>query len=125
MPLSEHEQRLFDEIEQSLAKDAKFASAVRASDPRFHAKRRIVLAVIIGIVGLTLVVLGVASYVLISVGGFVLMLAAAAFGLQAAMRGRGAPAKTAAGPTVRTTRVRRSSIIDRLEERWRGREDRN
>ena len=126
MPLSEHEQRLFDEIEQSLAKDTKFASAVRASDPRFHAKRRIVLAVIIGIVGLTLVVLGVGSYVLVSVGGFVVMLAAAAFGLQAARRGRGAPAKASGstGSVVRATRVRRSSIIDRLEERWRGREDR-
>jgi hypothetical protein len=126
VPLSEHEQRLFDEIEQSLAKDTKFASAVRASDPRFHAKRRIVLAIVIGIVGLTLVVLGVASYALISVGGFVVMLAAAAFGLQAARRGRGAAAsKAGSGPTVRAARVRRSSIIDRLEERWRGREDHN
>ncbi|HEX7745921.1 MAG TPA: DUF3040 domain-containing protein, partial [Micromonosporaceae bacterium] len=40
MPLSEHEQRLFEQIERSLAEDPKFASAVRASDPRFHARRR-------------------------------------------------------------------------------------
>ena len=125
MPLSEHEQRLFDQIEQSLAKDPKFASAVRASDPRFHAKRRIVLAVVIGIVGLALVVLGVASNPAISISGFLLMLAAAAFGMLAARRGRGLPARTGAGAqTTRTTRVRRSSIIDRLEERWRGRDDR-
>lgn len=125
MPLSEHEQRLFDQIEQSLAKDPKFASAVRASDPRFHAKRRIVLAVVAGIVGLALVVLGVASNPAISVGGFVLMLAAAAFGMQAARRGRGIPARVgAAGQTGRATRARRSSIIDRLEERWRGRDER-
>jgi hypothetical protein len=37
---SEHEQRLFEQIERSLAEDPKFASAVRASDPRFHARRR-------------------------------------------------------------------------------------
>ena len=41
VPLSEHEQRLFDQIERSLAEDPKFASAVRASDPRFHARRRL------------------------------------------------------------------------------------
>ena len=45
MPLSEHEQRLFEQIERSLAEDPKFASAVRSTDPRFHARRRIVLAV--------------------------------------------------------------------------------
>ncbi|HKD96056.1 MAG TPA: DUF3040 domain-containing protein [Micromonosporaceae bacterium] len=126
MPLSEHEQRLFDEIEQSLAKDTKFASAVRASDPRFHAKRRIVLAVIVGVIGLTLVVLGVASAPPVSVGGFILMLAAAAFGLQAARRGRGVSTKAGGGPTpARVTKMRRSSLIDRLEERWRNREDHN
>ena len=44
MPLSEHEQRLFDQIERSLAEDPKFASAVRASDPRFHTRRRLLVA---------------------------------------------------------------------------------
>ena len=39
MPLSEHEQRLFEQIERSLAEDPKFASAVRPSDPKFHARR--------------------------------------------------------------------------------------
>ena len=38
MPLSEHEQRLFEQIERSLAEDPKFASAVRSTDPRFHAR---------------------------------------------------------------------------------------
>ena len=33
MPLSEHEQRLFEQIERSLAEDTKFASAVRSTDP--------------------------------------------------------------------------------------------
>ena len=121
MPLSEHEQRLFDQIEQSLAKDPKFASAVRASDPRFHAKRRIILAAFIAVIGLAIVVLGAASKnPLIGVAGFVVMLAAAVFGYQAARHGQGGSMR--GGTTTRTTRVRRSSIIDRLEDRWRGRD---
>jgi len=122
VPLSEHEQRLFDQIEQSLAKDPKFASAVRASDPRFHAKRRIILAAFIAVIGLAIVVLGAASKnPLIGVAGFVVMLAAAVFGYQAARHGQGATLRGSAA--TRTTRVRRSSIIDKLEDRWRGRDN--
>ncbi|NUS03079.1 MAG: DUF3040 domain-containing protein, partial [Nonomuraea sp.] len=42
MPLSEHEQRLLDQIEQALyAEDPKWANTVRISDPRSHYKRRL------------------------------------------------------------------------------------
>jgi hypothetical protein len=123
VPLSEHEQRLFDQIEQSLAKDPKFASAVRATDPRFHAKRRIVLAAVVGVAGLAVVILGVGSKnPLIGVLGFVVMLGAAVFGYQAARHGKGQPLKVVGGTTVRPGRARKPSIIDRLEERWRGRD---
>jgi len=124
VPLSEHEQRLFDQIEQSLAKDPKFASAVRASDPRFHAKRRIIFAAFIAVVGLAVVVLGVASKnPLIGVAGFVVMLGAAVFGYQAARHGHsGTTMRSVGGTATRSTRARRASILDRLEERWRGRD---
>ena len=43
MPLSEHEQRQLEQIEQALYADyPRFANAVRASDPRVHYKRRVV-----------------------------------------------------------------------------------
>ena len=61
MPLSEHEQRLFEQIERSLAEDPKFASAVRASDPRFHARRRLLVAAVLVVAGLGLVVYGAVS----------------------------------------------------------------
>ena len=61
MPLSEHEQRLFEQIERSLAEDPKFASAVRSTDPRFHARRRIILAAIAVVLGLAVLVFGVAE----------------------------------------------------------------
>jgi hypothetical protein len=124
VPLSEHEQRLFDQIEQSLAKDPKFASAVRASDPKHHAKRRVYAAVLLGVVGLVVVVLGVGrSNPLIGVGGFVVMLAAAAFGLTSARRGSTTPLRSVGGTAARSTRRNRMSVIDRLEQRWRDRGD--
>ncbi|AGL15505.1 DUF3040 domain-containing protein [Actinoplanes sp. N902-109] len=123
MPLSEHEQRLFDQIERSLAEDPKFASAVRNSDPRFHARRRLIIAVFVIVLGLALVVYGtVSSNTLLGVAGFVVMLASAAFGLQSRRRGQ-APDLHAVGGTAsrRTRQARRGGFLDRLEDRWRQR----
>src|SRR4051812_21975955 len=83
VPLSEHEQRLFEQIERSLAEDPKFASAVRASDPRFHARRRVLLAGGLVLVGLALLIYGVADpSPLLGVAGFVGMLGSVAFAIQ-------------------------------------------
>jgi hypothetical protein len=122
VPLSEHEQRLFDQIERSLAEDPKFASAVRSTDPRFHAKRRVILAAAAVVVGLAVLIFGVANKnIPLGVGGFVVMLAAAALGLQAFRRGRHPELRVAGGTTARRTGGRRGSFIDRLEDRWRNR----
>src|SRR5262245_5926752 len=125
VPLSEHEQRLFEQIERSLAEDPKFASAVRATDPRFHARRRLFGAVALFIVGLAVVVFGtVRETSLIGVAGFVVMLIAAAFGVQTRRRAHGPDLHVVGGTASRRAgRVRRVSIIDRLEERWRRRPD--
>ncbi|MEN3308315.1 MAG: hypothetical protein V7603_4517 [Micromonosporaceae bacterium] len=120
MPLSEHEQRLFEQIERSLAEDPKFASAVRATDPRFHARRRLIVAAALVVAGLALVVFGVSRGVVLSVAGFVVMLGAAAFGLSSLRRAHGVELRAVDGTASRSTR-RRSSLIDRLEERWRQR----
>jgi hypothetical protein len=120
VPLSEHEQRLFEQIERSLAEDPKFASAVRATDPRFHARRRLIVAAALVVAGLALVVFGVSRGVVLSVAGFVVMLGAAAFGLSSLRRAHGVELRAVDGTASRSTR-RRSSLIDRLEERWRQR----
>ncbi len=129
MPLSEHEQRLFEQIERSLAEDTKFASAVRSTDPRFHARRRIVLAAIAVLLGLAVLIYGVASEPLIGVAGFVVMLGAAAFGIQAFRRGKHPDLKVVGGKTARRTGggARRSGLMSRLEDRWkhRGEGDQN
>jgi Protein of unknown function (DUF3040) len=125
VPLSEHEQRLFDQIEQSLAKDPKFASAVRSTDPRFHTRRRVILAILIGVVGFGLVIAGaITKETPVAVGGFVVAFSALAFGGQSLRRGRnGGTLKSVGGTATRSTRPRRMSLIDRLEDRWRGRTD--
>lgn len=122
MPLSEHEQRLFEQIERSLAEDTKFASAVRSTDPRFHARRRIILAAIAVLLGLAVLIFGVANKnPLLGVGGFVVMLGAAALGIQAVRRGRHPELRVVGGSTTRRTSSRRGGLIDRLEDRWRHR----
>lgn len=130
MPLSEHEQRLFEQIERSLAEDPKFASAVRASDPRFHARRRLLFAVGVIVAGLALVVYGtVAKSPLLGVAGFVVMLCAAAFAMLSHRRGQAPDLHVVGGTTTARTRrgraSRKPSFLDRLEERWRGRPEGN
>ena len=62
MPLSEHEQRLLEQMEQQLSvEDPKFASAMRGSAARVKARRRIILGALGVLVGLGLVLLGVAA----------------------------------------------------------------
>ncbi len=125
MPLSEHEQRLFEQIERSLAEDTKFASAVRSTDPRFHARRRIVLAAIAVLLGLAVLIYGVASKEpLLGVAGFVVMLGAAALGIQAVRRGRHPDLKVVGGKASRSPSAdgaRRGGLMSRLEDRWKHR----
>ena len=126
MPLSEHEQRLFEQIERSLAEDPKFASAVRATDPRFHARRRIVLAAVLFLAGIGLLVYGVVSKIaVLGVAGFVVMLGSVAFGMQSYRHGQNRDLRAVGGTASRRTRSRRSSIVTRLEERWRRRPEDN
>ncbi|MET0415231.1 MAG: DUF3040 domain-containing protein, partial [Actinoplanes sp.] len=108
MPLSEHEQRLFDQIEQSLAEDPKFASAVRASDPRFHARRRLLVAAFVIILGLALVVYGtVSTNTPLGVAGFVVMLGSAAFAMQSRRKVNAPEIHAVGGTATRRTRQTR------------------
>jgi hypothetical protein len=131
VPLSEHEQRLFEQIERSLAEDTKYASAVRSTDPRFHARRRVVLAVVLVLLGLGILIYGVIQMPALGVLGFIVMLGATVFGIQAFRRGRQPDLKVVSSTTTgKGTRragkgARRGGIVGRLEERWRNRPDPN
>jgi hypothetical protein len=123
VPLSEHEQRLFEQIERSLAEDPKFASAVRANDPRFHARRRIVASVVLFLGGLGLLIYGAMSKTpLVGVAGFLVMLGSVAFAMQSHRRGQSTDLQAVGGSATRRTRAGgRASVVDRLEQRWRRR----
>jgi hypothetical protein len=121
VPLSEHEQRLFEQIEKSLAEDPKFASAVRSTDPRFRGRRKLVFAGLVGVAGLAVVVLGaVRQNTLLGVAGFVCMMLAAGFAIQSRRRAHSVELRAVDGTATRRTGSG-NSFISRLEARWRDR----
>ncbi|MEU6644832.1 DUF3040 domain-containing protein [Saccharomonospora sp. NPDC046836] len=132
MPLSEHEQRLLDQIERELyAEDPKFASTVRGAKMRRPSRRRRVQGVALFVVGVALLVLGVvvpfrvAEIPLISVLGFLVMFFGVLLAVTA-MRARGEPdGKNGQRAGAGGRQPRRSSFTQRMEERFRQRfEDR-
>ena len=63
MPLSEHEQRQLEQIEQALYReDPKFGRLVRSSDPRVHYKRKLVQALVGVVVGAGLLAAGMVTH---------------------------------------------------------------
>jgi hypothetical protein len=127
VPLSEHEQRLLDQIERALyAEDPKFATTVRSTDLRTHARRRVRRASVLFGIGFVLLLAGVTNPV-IGIAGFVVMLVALVIGLTAWKRLGGGGSTTlravdggAQRPTRRKARAH-GSPKERLEERWRKR----
>ena len=129
MPLSEHEQRLLEQIEQSLyAEDPKFARSWRTKDPgtvRRHTLARAIVLFVVGLAGLLAGVITLNSATVVGIalgaGGFLFMLGAAWYGLSTRQRLRGVPANPGPRPG-RANRPRRS-LSARLEERWERRQD--
>ncbi|MFE3443978.1 DUF3040 domain-containing protein [Nocardia sp. NPDC059180] len=83
MPLSEHEQRMLEQIESALyAEDPKFASSVRGGRLRTTSSRRRLQAAALFVLGLFLLVAGIAAPVkpggfpIISLIGFIVMFGA-------------------------------------------------
>ncbi|MEQ0561121.1 DUF3040 domain-containing protein [Amycolatopsis sp. NEAU-NG30] len=130
MPLSEHEQRLLDQIERELyAEDPKFASTVRGTRLRRPARRRRIQGIALFVVGVALLVLGVvvpqfrvADIPLISVLGFLVMFFGVMMAVTSIRHGADGDGK-AGGPGARGSRSsgRRSSFTQRMEERFRQR----
>jgi hypothetical protein len=122
VPLSEHEQRLLEQIEQALyADDPKFAKTYKSKDLRSHYRRRLVRSVLVLVVGLAVLLAGVITKLIaLGVAGFVLMLVAASFAVASWQRMSG-PKQAAARPAAVSQPRRR--FVQRLEERWQRRQD--
>lgn len=133
MPLSEHEQKLLEQMERALyAEDPRFASQMKGSAHSPN-RRRMIVGACGAIAGLAIVVAGVAtSLIPLGVVGFILMVAGVAW---AATPARKAPNLTVAGGTAGSTAAggkkkggkpraskakpaSGSSFTQRMEERW-------
>lgn len=138
MPLSEHEQRMLEQIERDLyAQDPKFASAVRrggGSGIRAAKGPRKLQAAALFVVGLVLLVAGIPlsvqaqAFLIVSLVGFLLMFAGGVFFLLGGKGRRGAEGKSdsASGGSPSATKKRSAGksgqgFTARMEERFRRR----
>jgi hypothetical protein len=133
VPLSEHEQRQLEQIEQALYREnRRLGRVVRSSDPRVHYRRRVVQAASGFGVGAGMVAAGVIlPMVWLAVGGFAVMLVCGIWALNSwrHMSGvaLGVAGRGPAGQRRRRQKNRgkgnRSAMMERLDERWRRRQE--
>jgi hypothetical protein len=132
VPLSEHEQRQLEQIEQALYReDPKFGRLVRSSDPNVHYKRKLVQAFIGILIGAGALAAGVVTHRLYldpigaAIMGLSLVWAVVSWRRHLA---RVRPARTrvsqspARGPGVPALGWR-ARMMERMEERWRRRQE--
>jgi hypothetical protein len=130
MPLSEHEQRLLEQMEKALyAEDPKFATSLRSPALARGSRSRAALGILGILVGMGVLITGVAMPLpALGVAGFGIMLvsavlAYAAFRAPAAegSQAEGGPADApASAPKAPKSRA---GFMDRMEDRWRRRTD--
>ncbi len=140
MPLSEHEQRQLEQIEQALYReDPKFGRLVRASDPRVHYKRKLAQGLVGVVAGAGLLAAGVVTHRLyFEAAGAALAVLSLLWTVLCwrrhvarvrparlkAVKGQGAPGGRGARPGPgRSRATRRARMMERMEERWRRRQE--
>jgi hypothetical protein len=134
MPLSEHEQRLLDEMERNLYQnDADFVANISQAPRRKPAYRAIVLGVLVAVVGVAALILGVATRLpVVGIVGFLLMFAGVLLAITPGRRRSGdvlfeAQGGSSSGGGSRASGHGRqkgsSDFMDRLGERWDKRQD--
>lgn len=136
MPLSDHEQRLLEQMERALyAEDPKFATTMRGADLRRRYRRRAVAAGFVFLLGIVVLMTGAISRVIpVGVAGFVVMLGSAWYAVTSWRRvpavgdigtfdAAGEKAPTSRVKPSRTAAARRRGFMERMEERWRRRRE--
>jgi hypothetical protein len=136
VPLSDHEQRLLEQMERALyAEDPKFATTMRGADLRRRYRRRAVAAALVFLVGIVVLMAGAISRMVpVGVAGFVIMLVSAWYAVTSWRRvpaageigtfdAGGAEKPQARPKQVRTAAARRRGFMERMEERWRRRRE--
>ena len=132
MPLSDHEQRMLDQIESALyAEDPKFASSVRGGGLRAPTARRRLQGAALFVLGLAMLVSGVAfkatmigTFPVLSVLGFIVMFGGVVFAITGPrLAGRGERQSSSAAARPRRNRSAGGSFTSRMEDRFRRRFD--
>ncbi|WP_151524091.1 DUF3040 domain-containing protein [Serinicoccus kebangsaanensis] len=135
MPLSDHEQRVLEQMEQALyAEDPRLASQLKRPAAGSAAagldRRRLVLGVVAALAGLALVVVGVmSSMIWVGALGFLAMVLGGAWAASpsrnASRRGRlgvvgkdGHVRGPGAGPTTKKKSSRGGTFMERMEQQW-------
>lgn len=128
MALSEEEQRLLEQMEAALAaEDPKLVNALRGTGVRRLHRRRAAVAGVGFFAGLALLILGMSTYLFLSVLGFVIMVAAAVTAIYS-WRHVGDGGDLGDGGVRPSARQPSGSddahgFMDKMEERWRRRRD--
>jgi hypothetical protein len=137
VPLSDHEQRLLEQMEQQLlSDDPRFASTMRGPRRQPGGRRRLLTGVVVAVVGLALLVLSVTlakggAQIAFGALSFVVMLGGILYGLSGA-GGTTRPGPAGAvrpdgsvgqRPGGRGRSARRGTFMQRLEQRWDRRRD--
>ena len=133
MSLPEDEQRQLQEIERALCRDdPKFGRLMSATDPRVRYERKLMRALLGVVIGAGLLAAGaVAHRVYLEAVGVVIVLLSLVWVVVSWRRyvTRVRPArsragtKTATGTKHRPGQTRRARMMERMEERWRRRQE--
>lgn len=130
MPLSEHEQRLLEQMERALyAEDPKFASSLQRPSLGQASRGRLVAGAATALAGLALLVTGVATKLpIVGVVGFLAMLAGVIVAFTGSRSAEAAEngavgATGASAPTTSPKPKKAGGFMDRMEYRWRNRRE--
>lgn len=120
MALSEDEQRLLSQLEEALAaEDPKLASTLRGTTTRRLHRRRAAVAGVGFLIGIGCLIGGMQVGIALSIAGFVIMLAAT---VVAVTSWRHVGDAAATRPSARSPQSEKA-FMDKMEERWRRRQD--
>ncbi|MGB3828427.1 MAG: DUF3040 domain-containing protein [Ornithinimicrobium sp.] len=139
MPLSEHEQRVLEQMEHALyAEDPRFASNLKKPAAHGRSRQRAVLGVVVAVIGLALVLTGVfLSQIWIGGIGFAAMVLGGVWaftpgsknpplsvvGSSQGPSGSGTTGKSVPGQKKASGPRRSGSFMQRMEQRWDKRRD--
>ncbi len=131
MPLSEHEQRQLEQIEQALyAEHPRLARAMRSKDPKVHYRRRVFQACAGFLIGAGALAAGIVlKYHWLQAAGFAVMLVSGVWAIASYRRMAGMTLADHRRKRDRKSTARaaaaNSGLMERIEERWRRRQEGN